>query len=107
MQCIAETGVDRKIIEKVLETNILPPPDDEKYKHFLVCSYMKQGYMSLDGKSMLFSNIEDFLSRFYKRNDLAVLNNCKGITAASSGDLAYNSLSCILSNLEPLTPYSE
>lgn len=101
LKCIDETGVDRRVIEKVLETNVLPPNSD-KYKQFLVCSYKRQGYLSLDGRTMLYSNIEDFLSRFYSRTDLAALNVCKSIKANSSNDLVYNSLSCILSTLEPL-----
>ncbi|KAJ8963191.1 hypothetical protein NQ318_018657 [Aromia moschata] len=101
LECIDQVKIDRKIIEDAMAhpTNL---PTDAKYKEFLACSYKKQKFQSQDGK-ILFDNIYSFLERFYERGDLRILDNCKIVTGANDGEVAYNTLKCVLHYLFELS----
>ncbi|KAJ8924114.1 hypothetical protein NQ315_006896 [Exocentrus adspersus] len=105
IDCVNQVHVDVKQIEKAMHSpNELP--SDNKYKQFLSCSYKKQKFQSEKGE-MLYDNISDFLTRFYNRSDLKVLDKCKGITGEDDGDTAYNSLKCILRCLKEINADSD
>ncbi|KAJ8966342.1 hypothetical protein NQ314_003610 [Rhamnusium bicolor] len=97
LECIDRVKIDKKIIEMAMQypTKL---PNDIKYKEFLTCSYKKQKFQSADGK-MLYDNIYDFLTRFYNRSDLKTLDICKNVTASNDGEMAFNSLECIMTQL--------
>ncbi|XP_066249607.1 uncharacterized protein [Euwallacea similis] len=98
LTCIDEIQINRTIIEHAMKSAILPI-DDRKYQQYLVCSYKKQGYLSEDGKTILYHNIEAFLEDYYSKSELQQLEKCKSIMRKDSGELCVHSLSCILSVL--------
>lgn len=96
-----QTKVDEKSIQMVITQQIIPK--DPVYPKFLECSYRKQNYLNKDGK-IQFQNIIRFLSRYYKKDDLKVLNVCGELKQTDSGsENAINALNCILPKLLPLT----
>nr|WJJ63278.1 odorant binding protein 20 [Pachyrhinus yasumatsui] len=101
LKCIDEINIDKSVIEKVLKTQILPK-DDQKYKKYLACSYKKQGYLSPDGKKMLYNNLFEFLEEFYDPSDLKALDHCKNIQEADDGELCFKNLDCILKGLNKI-----
>ncbi|XP_030766809.1 uncharacterized protein LOC115890652 [Sitophilus oryzae] len=98
LKCIEEVNIDKRIIEEVLKTQVLPKTN-RKYKKYLECSYKKQGFLSLDGRRMLYDNLFSFLSEFYKVEDLGVLEHCKMIRVDDPAELCFRNLDCILVSL--------
>nr|XP_023014067.1 uncharacterized protein LOC111503870 [Leptinotarsa decemlineata] len=96
LDCVEEVNIDRRIIDRAVATEEFP--DEPKYKEFLACSYKKQGYQTADGV-IQYKNIKDFLSRFYKRSDLKIIDNCKSDNEKSHGDRAFDALLCVIANL--------
>nr|ALR72492.1 odorant binding protein 4 [Colaphellus bowringi] len=97
LECLRQVNIQRDTIENAKAT--LNFPEDRKYKDFLACSYKKQGFQSQDGV-ILYNSIKDFLSRYYKRNDLKVMDNCKENIREDHGEMALNALRCIMDNLK-------
>lgn len=97
--CIDKVGVDRQIIEKIMETATVI--NDEKYKKFLACSYKLQGYQNENGKILL-NNVKQFLKDFYSDKELIKLDICQGYDSPNHGDNAYNALDCFLTQLKTI-----
>lgn len=82
------------------------PAGNKKYRDFLACSYKKFGFQTEDGK-ILYDNINEFLSRFYKISDLKAVNTCKSTTGEDDGEKAFNAMICILDQLKSIEQKSE
>lgn len=100
MQCLQRTGLDRRVVDRVM-TTLEFPINDQKYKDFLACSYKLQGFQSDNGK-ILYENIYEYLSRYYNMKDLKVIDGCKSTTGATHGDKAINAVACIMDKLKAL-----
>ncbi|XP_018564944.1 uncharacterized protein LOC108906216 [Anoplophora glabripennis] len=100
LECINQVNIDITIVRNAV-SNPDKIPTDDKYKKFLACSYKKQKFQSENGE-MLYGNINDFLARFYTRDQLKILNQCKSITAQNDAEMAYASLQCILKCLHDI-----
>lgn len=101
MECIDEVGIDKRIIEVVLKTTIFPK-NDKKYREFLACSYKKQGYQTAQGHIMM-NKIKEFTSSVYEdKKDLSELDKCAGMNGTTHGDVAYNTMVCVMNKLKTL-----
>nr|USH46146.1 odorant binding protein 18 [Apriona germarii] len=101
LECINQVQIDIKIVKKSIH-NPYELPTDDKYKEFLTCSYKKQKFQSEQGE-MLYDNIYEFLERFYDKDELKVLDQCKSITAENDREMAYISLQCILKGIRSIS----
>ncbi|CAG9820871.1 unnamed protein product [Phaedon cochleariae] len=98
LDCLGEVNIKREVIDRILKTQKFPR-GNQKYMDFLACSYKKQGFQSQEGQ-ILYDNINDFLSRYYRRNDLKIMDNCKSTTGNNHGERAFNAMECIISDLK-------
>ncbi|XP_028133023.1 uncharacterized protein LOC114328383 [Diabrotica virgifera virgifera] len=99
LSCLKETKLDRSVVEKAMAQ--LGHSEDPKYKDFLSCSYKKQGYQDENG-NILYENISNFLSNYYKADSLKIVEKCKGTTGSNHSEMAYNAMRCVISTLNDI-----
>ncbi|CAH1992675.1 unnamed protein product [Acanthoscelides obtectus] len=97
LECLQNTRANIQSITKSIQSPLNPTQDD-KYKDFLTCSFKKQGFQASNGK-MQFDHLKDFLSRYYTMNDLKVIEECKSVMAKTHGEIAFESMKCIMRKL--------
>nr|CAI5844055.1 unnamed protein product [Callosobruchus analis] len=100
LECLEDTRTNIQSITKSLQ-DPLNPSEDDKYKDFLACSFKKQGFQASNGK-MQFEHVKDFLTRYYTMNDLKAIDECKSVKAETHGEIAYESMKCIMRKLVTL-----
>ncbi|KAL1502216.1 hypothetical protein ABEB36_007390 [Hypothenemus hampei] len=106
-ECLDEVKMDRSIFNDVAVSNdAIIIPQDDIYKKFLVCSYKKQGFLSSDGKRMVYENLFEFLGYYYNKFLLRQLEVCKRIESDDPGELCFKNLECILKVLSGLKSLS-
>ncbi|CAH0551899.1 unnamed protein product [Brassicogethes aeneus] len=99
LDCIDKIGIEKEMILKAVATRTFP--EDRKYKDFLACSYKKQGFQQEDG-TLSIENLKIFMERFYKREELSVMEPCALITGPTHGDIARSAAICLIESIEPL-----
>ncbi|CAG9838394.1 unnamed protein product [Diabrotica balteata] len=100
LSCMKEIKLDRSVVEQAMAN--LGHSEDPKYKDFLSCSYKKQGYQDENG-NILYENISNFLSDYYKPGSLKIVDKCKGTTGSNDGEKAYNAMRCVISTLNEIS----
>ncbi|CAG9856101.1 unnamed protein product [Phyllotreta striolata] len=99
LDCLKQIGLNKTIVEKAVRS--IEFVEDRKYKEFLACSYKQQGFQSDDGE-ILYDNLIDYLSTFYKTADLKSLDDCRAVGGSTDGERAFNSMKCIISGLRKI-----
>lgn len=105
-ECIKQTGVDPKVVEKVLKSTIVPE-DEPSYENYLTCYYKKQRYQDEEGY-IIYDNVQEFLEVFYDPSDAKkVVGNCKNLKGNSHGQNALFFVRCVLDGLKAVEAEEE
>ncbi|KAF2882707.1 hypothetical protein ILUMI_23440 [Ignelater luminosus] len=97
-ECVDQTKVDYNLVLEVMRT--IKVPDDEKYKEYLNCFYLKQGFKNKAGE-IQFDALKEVLmvdGEYDEHTADKILYPCKKIAPPQLDDLPALVLQCIFDN---------